>query len=379
MVHYPYRYFFILGILCAILGVGLWPLSFFGWNLVNDTLLFHKIIMIFGFLLSFACGFLITAYPSFTAGLKINRVEWWMMFIGQILIPIGALLDCYPLSLFGVLLNSVTMLYFMFNRSITGKNKLPDSFKFVWLAYIYVGIIAVLLFVKNQFLVTIDDELITNLFVTGVILNFLMGVGIKLFPVFLGLNQFNFQIIKKEPFYKSRYFIISILILLNLTLILDLNQNYKFGNVVRSLIILFLLINQFKIYQRPKISFHAIGIWLALLSIPLGIFLRSFDLFLTFGIHIFFICGFSLITLLVAGRVTASHGGHDLAHEKKNKFFILLILSAFFAGILRFIPSVVEKISIISFYNWAFIFWIVFLFSWLLIFIKKLFWPIKEA
>lgn len=379
MVHFPYRYFFILGIFCAIFGVALWPLSFYGMYLVNDTLLFHKIIMIFGFLLSFACGFLITAYPSFTAGLRVNRLEWNLMFIGQALIPVGALLDLFQISLFGVLLNSFTMLYFMLNRSLTGKNKLPDSFKFVWLAYIYVVVIAILLFFKNQFSFDVDDELLTNLFVTGVILNFLMGVGIKLFPVFLGLNQFSFQIIKKEPFHKNKSFIIGVLILLNLTLIFDLNQNYKLGNVVRSLIILFQLFSQFKIYQRPKISFHAFGIWIALLFVPLGIFLRSFDLFLAFGIHLFFICGFSLITLLVAGRVTASHGGHDLGHEKRNKIFILLILSSLAAGIFRFIPSLADSFSLISFYNWAFIFWIIFLFSWILIFIKKLFWPLKEA
>lgn len=377
MIRYPYRYFFILGILNAIFGVALWPLSFSGLNIVDDILLFHKVLLVYGFLLSFVCGFLITAYPNFTASARVKNLEWYSMFFGQLLIPVGAIFNNYAVSISGVVLNSLTMIYFMINRNLIGKNKLPNSFHYVWLAYFFVCISVILQLVRLNFNLEIDDILITNIFIAGVILNFIFGVGLKLFPVFLGHNQF--VILKNENNFWQKNKVNLSMSILNFALAFDLFQYYKIGNFVRFLVATYLIVDQFKIQKRPNNGYHGLGIWIALIFIPIGIFLRTIDRFFVFGIHIFFICGFSLITVLVAGRVSASHAGHGLEHEKQNKLFIYLIAFAIISGLLRFFPGLSEQISLITFYNFAFLFWVLFFVIWLSIFFKKLFKPIKEA
>ena len=70
----PFRIFFPIGALLALLGVALWPLYYAG-AITEYPAILHARLMIEGFMASFIIGFLGTAGPRITSAPHFTRTE----------------------------------------------------------------------------------------------------------------------------------------------------------------------------------------------------------------------------------------------------------------------------------------------------------------
>jgi len=74
----PFRVFFPLGAVLALVGVSLWPLFYFGARAVYPGIS-HARLMIEGFVASFIIGFLGTAGPRVTSSFPFSRAEFFAL------------------------------------------------------------------------------------------------------------------------------------------------------------------------------------------------------------------------------------------------------------------------------------------------------------
>lgn len=377
--NWPYSPLFMVGIIYALIGTILWPLVIKNTFFLNQIIEFHRLIMIGGFFYSFAAGFILTAFPNFTQTKKVQDIEMNLILISQSMILYGLIEDNYKFSLICFLISNIILFFFLLLRLKNKKMNPPKSFR-----YAFIGIIMAVIFC----LIEIFDadngfkNFSLHLLEYGVVLNFILAVGLKIFPVLLGnINQFQFKIDRNVKNKFIEYFNrnkndISI-VLLNLLLIYNFFFDDNRIDIFRGLLILFILQDSVKIFQRPKSkTYLTFAIWLSLLAIPIGIFLRSFASLNVFALHLYLISGLGLLTFMIAGRVTLSHGGFSLDFERSEKFIWINCLLFITAALCRFLPSVVNFIDYEISLNIAVIFWGLGIISWLKVFGAKLIAPI---
>lgn len=164
--------------------------------------------------------------------------------------------------------------------------------------------------------------------------------------------------------------------LLNLSLIVQVFGHYLIGSLAVSILLFISFHNRLKIFERPKNrTLLTLGIWISLWSIFLGTFLSSFEMFSVFGRHIYFIAGISLLTVMIASRVSLSHGGYSLHFESTSKGLIFVIILGVASASLRFIPSIQSFISYEHALICAALLWMSSNFLWLFMFGKKIYQP----
>lgn len=83
----PFRVFFPIGALLAVLGVALWPLYYAG-ALVEYPSILHARLMVEGFMASFIIGFLGTAGPRITSAPYFSRSELLLLVIPSVLLAV---------------------------------------------------------------------------------------------------------------------------------------------------------------------------------------------------------------------------------------------------------------------------------------------------
>lgn len=85
----PYAIFFPLGLLSAVLGVTLWIFVSLGWFVAYPNWQ-HANWMVFGFLISFVTGFLMTAVPRMSGTPHATKME---LKVGVLLFGVGLVLS----------------------------------------------------------------------------------------------------------------------------------------------------------------------------------------------------------------------------------------------------------------------------------------------
>jgi uncharacterized protein involved in response to NO len=145
---------------------------------------------------------------------------------------------------------------------------------------------------------------------------------------------------------------------------------------MRHLLLFFweLIFSAWKIHKLPKRkAIQAYGLWLSCIFMVLGYLCASFfPTYYVHFMHLFYISGLSLMTIMIASRVTLSHGGHDMAIESKSKAMIAVIFLFILAALTRmsagFLPS-----QYLSHLFYAATVWIVGMTVWGVIFLPKMF------
>ena len=129
---------FPLGIVFAFAGAGVWIL--FALQLFSYPGLEHARFMVGGFLLSFVCGFLMTAAPKFTASFP---AEKWEIYLAFLLCAIPVYNSTLPI---------LFLIFFLVRRFRARKQNPPPFFVFVFLG-IACGLIGSLLinFAKDEY------------------------------------------------------------------------------------------------------------------------------------------------------------------------------------------------------------------------------------
>lgn len=305
----PYQIFFPIGMLYALWGVLIWLFYLAGWMSYPGSL--HAHLMIGGFLFSFALGFLMTAVPRFTGA---RPAKSWEIVVGALLSVasfFGAHQDGIALSIL------VFLAVFFLSRFRERTHSPPKHFVFIplGLAFGIAGALMMILGVGPGRVFLFQ----------GTMLCFVLGVGGKLVGALLGWSsQPLVQITvvgttKREPVIPLN--IAVPFTVLALGFLLELTEFQGIGRVLRALSAVFVAIDAWKLHRLPKNQGRLVNwLWVSSWGLILGLALYAFVPFMGIhGLHLMFICGFGLMTLMIASRVTLAHGGYDLEIEINSR------------------------------------------------------------
>ena len=337
----PFRLFFPLGCLFGFLGNLIWPLyaitpGFFGFKPMV-----HSELMIGGFLSAFVVGFLMTAVPRFT---KTNYAGYFeilpaalFLFLSQVF----AFTQKNQLVFFFVFLTYATLLFFAQNRFRQRKSNPPSTF-------IFVGV-GLLMFLSSSLILSFGLNLQPNsvsflrtLFFQGGVLSLVLGIGGRLIPGILGWTEIveaqRAVYEQPKPFLKViPSFVLIILFFFVLSFPIEHFTSEILGRIFRASAVSAIAIFYWRLHRLPKEkSILTFFIWFSSWFVLSGSWLFAVAPSMhTHGLHLIFVGGFSLMTFMVATRVTLAHGGGEKSIEQKSKLLLTVGLLVSLATLIR--------------------------------------------
>lgn len=348
-----YRYFFPAGWLLGLWGVLIWLLFPQGIGAYPGTI--HPEVMMGGFLLCFVCGFLMTAAPRFTESYGPSR---WEQFLAQALIVL-LFVSLIPSSkayfYFSVLLLFLFLIQFLVRRFFARKANPPDAFIFVGFG-IAAGLVGDIILLCGEF-VSVPAEVYTLgrlFFLQMYVFALVLGVGSRLIPALLGWAPLPTE--KGLPA-KLKVFVILAVAFLG-TYLLEVFYLAQVANILRAVVFSVIGFNFWKLYKLPKRKDRqAFWLWVSGWFFVLGQWgiglVPSFRIHI---LHVLFIAGLALMTLMIATRVSLSHGKHDMNLEKNSKALLfgalLLILAAFTRLSAGFASHIYQSHLVYASYTW---------------------------
>ena len=363
-----YRIFFPAGFVLGFWGAFVWIL--YTLNIMSYPGLLHPEIMMGGFLLSFVLGFLCTAVPKFTNSFPCTKKELIVsvvLVIFLIISQVMASMQFFRICSFSVFL---FLFYFVLRRFLNRKANPPAPFLFVGIGILSGLVGSSILFFSQFNFISLNLITLGRLFIVqGYILSFVLGIGSRLIPSLLGFASSPDQI-QKELSVKV-YLILAGFFLI--TYIIEAFFSAYLGMVLRDFVIIFIAVVPWKIFKRPKRkAIHAYGLWISCWFLVLGHVGAS--LFLGFKMHfmhLFYVGGLSLMTILIATRVTLSHGGYNVGMEIKSKVLYVVVIFFVAAAITRFSAGLLPT-QYQSHLLYAAVVWLLGLLTWGVVFIPKI-------
>jgi uncharacterized protein involved in response to NO len=279
--------------------------------------------MMGGFLFSFALGFLMTAVPKFTGAAPCKRWELQLATALSLFSFIGSFLS---VAAFLVL---AFLCFFFFSRYRTRTHTPPKHFAFVPLGLGFGLIGSVLMMLGNGVGRTFLFQ--------GTMLALVLGVGGKLVTALLGWSDSPLvQITSLHSKSRSKFptDIVVPLTLLVLGFCLEFTPFTVAARILRALSASWIGVTAWKVYRFPRIKTRlARWLWVSCWGLIAGVWLYALSPTLGFhALHLMFMSGFGLMTIVIASRVTLAHGGYDLEIESKSKALlwssIFIVLAA---------------------------------------------------
>lgn len=365
-----YRYFFPAGWLLGLWGVFLWVL--FPWGLVTYPGLQHPEIMMGGFFLCFVAGFLMTAAPRFTGtfGPTVSEHRTSGVLIALLLVSAVWYHAIFFYSVVTALF--IFLMRYMVIRFSQRKSEPPDSF--VFLGFGLVTGLAGALVMGLSTLINMPPELRALgrlFFMQTYIMCLVVGVGSRLIPALLGFAPLPTEIsVFVTP---SRKIFVALGFLFVGSYVVESLVDERCGYLFRSGILSYILLVLWKIYRLPvRKAAQTFAIWLAAWSILLGhwaiVFFMNYRIHI---LHVILVSGLALMTLMIAVRVSLSHGKHAMVLEKNSKALIVGGGLIFLAGFTRLSASFAPHIYQ-SHLLYAAITWVVGLVIWGMVFIPRI-------
>lgn len=301
----PFRLFFPLGLIGLIIGLGVW--IHFAFNTEVYWGRTHAHLMIGIFLLNFVVGFLMTAIPRMSSGPGATTREVNLqLFTLLITFYFAFYQEEEKYFFFSVLASLLVLFIFCFKRIFFCKFTIPDVFPMV-LTALFSGIVGAIFFINGQ------QDIGNRLFYVNLILALCVGVGAKLIPMITGNGC-------SGKYFKAEFWIIGLI--LTLSCFLESFFNETFGSILRNLVMIVVFFRYWRAHRFSGVNTSvSLGVRIASVSILLGTLgLTLFPDYRLESLHILFISGFSLLTIMVASRVILAHGNHGLNLEIKNWF-----------------------------------------------------------
>lgn len=369
----PYRILFPVGVCLAILGVIPWILFSSGVIAVYPNLI-HARIMISGFLMSFVSGFLMTAVPKMSGSKSASGFE----------VSICVLLILFQvfLALFNFLAASaiVGCLQFLFLAAYLGirikeRTQDPPSI-FIFIPFgILSGFVGYVILFFQQDLSSLVVQYGKLLLYQAFILNLIVGLGSRLIPV---LSRVPGALSPLQQGVRKMFGSAVVLVLINGSFVIEAFVDKPIGLGLRFLVMSYVLLVHFKVFTK-MIEFSFLGFCLRVaavfMAVPYLLILiwPAYELNL---LHLYFISGFSLMTLMVAVRVILSHGGHSLTFETESKALIIVAGLAVAATVVRSLGPIFWPQLFLSWIVMASIFWMAAIVFWSKIFWSKIFYSL---
>lgn len=331
----PYQVFFPLGILSACVGVAVWPLYLAGF--IQYPGASHSLWMIGNFLLSFACGFLLTAVPKFTGTDPCNRGELTTI----------AILLCGCWFFFWLMpLTFIVLLGVLGRRFLRRAYSPPPHFVFVGMG-LFCGFAGSLgIFLSSQG-VALPLQPFRILFLQGLMLCLVLGVGARLLRVLLGYERSPLLRISaniREPDADTWFraegapSVIASFIFLSTGFILEFFPGLEIlGRCLRALVVGWVAFSAWKLHRLPRgKGVLAWGIWVSGWSLLVGSVVYPFSgSYAVSALHLVFIGGFGVTALLVASRVILAHGGFKVELERRSHALAWTAALIIFAALAR--------------------------------------------
>lgn len=378
----PYRIFFPLAWLMGLWGGFVWVLFALGYG--SFPAMLHPQAMIAGFLLGHVMGFLLTAGPRFTGTGALNSIEL-SIAVAIYLALCGAVVFQQPLNLsqevtFVLFALSVLAMASILGLRLLRRTKSPPA-EFVFLPF---GLVAALIGALIKILgeTSAFVSLLGNLFIyEAFILSLVLGIGSRLAPFLMGHGDAPDAVSSPAGAYvravnRQRALLLS-LIVFWLSYFLEAHfqpmgtAQIQFARVLRGLVLLYVFGFQWKLFAGPKSKTRqAWGLWGSAWMMMLGLFASSLATWRVHSLHLFYIGGLGLLTLMVATRVTLAHGSKRLILEKNSQVLYtaiaLLLLAAWSRFAAVFLPELyVQTLAV------AASLWVVGLFLWGIVFLKE--------
>lgn len=338
----PYRVLFPLGILGAVVGIGLWipqylwPASF-GYPGQS-----HAVLQIQGFLLCFIFGFLGTMLPKVHGVAPLGPVQFALFPIGLIGLS-GAALAGFPLSAqvihLGLLLNFIA---FAARRWPSRRGNPP-----VFFVFIAAGVLADAVGTAFR-IIGLSGHGPAQNFRLGALLQFqafplllIFGVGGYLLPKLFANEQIDPLRMRPAGGSLRALLLAAGLFLAGFVLeawVPAFPLSIRIGSGLRAAVWIWFLLFQLRMHRlpvksSPPMPAYLAGARLALIAMGAGmalpVFLPRYQLAWE---HLVFITGLLWLTLSVAARVLAAHGGALAAIDAHRKtvaaYGWLLLLAA---------------------------------------------------
>ncbi len=331
----PFRIFFPLGAILALCGLAPWLGHFFGYIGYPRTL--HELLMMNGFLLSFVCGFLMTAIPRFTGANYATRYEIVTVLT---MIITSAFVAFSRLQSVNYLLSSFAIIFlasFAIRRFVKRTANPPHTFIFIGLGLVLwlCGNLGQYLSARGLVQSASVAEMFQDLFTNGAIMCLVLGVGGRVMPAILGWQDVVTHMRKQYEtagsfFGKIPFAIWASICVFLLSFLLEPFISIRVCFSLRGLVTLYFGIKFWRIFQLPKNrSYLAWGIWLSAWCLAVGYFIPAIWISQEVdALHFLLVGGFSLLTLLIAMRVSFAHSPAGTDIEKRSPLILI------FAGLI---------------------------------------------
>ncbi len=330
----PYRPFFFVGYFAALVGAGVW---------ITHPLVpghpypgrLHAHLMMGVFLLSYAVGFLLTALPRLTRTSFTHRYEFLGFSLLMGWIALVGVYDPTERSFFaGTTLVAALLFVFGWRRIKRAGAALPDFFPMLFWGWFS-------LFAGSLLTFTEQGSLGEALFYQNFMLCLALGIGVFLVPKILDYPV--------APRIRGRtaFFLIGLTLTLSLVAV-ELGVAAQ-AAYARAFVASFVVLFGWNIFTKAaRKSILGSGIRLAAWMMLGGLWgLAVFPEYRLESLHVLYVGGFAVLTLMVASRVILSHGNYDLTAELKNAHIKYALCFFSLAAATRaaavFVPNGYEK------------------------------------
>ena len=360
----PFRVFFPIGALLAVLGVALWPLYYAG-ALVEYPSILHARLMIEGFLASFIIGFLGTAGPRITSAPHFTRTEVLLLVTLDLLAAGLHLGGSHRAAdfLFAFLLAAFA--FILGKRFVQRADSPPPNFVLVALGLLNGVIGALLLAIYQNELYSAPYRIGANLLEQGFVLFPILGVGPYLLARLLNISRADAlpeSRVLPPGWLPRAVFALTIGLTIDATFVVEIFGWSTPAAWLRAGAVLIYV--ALRTARRGR-SFLGDCLRFGLAAVVIGLAVEAIWPHYRIGaLHILFISGFSFIVLTVSIRVIFGHSGNAHLSEKRMPFFIVAGVLIFLAMISRYVADIVPAVRIIHLVAAA-LFWIAALLIWM--------------
>ncbi|MDQ3115333.1 MAG: NnrS family protein [Verrucomicrobiota bacterium] len=360
----PFRIFFPIGALLALLGVALWPLYYSGAIAEYPSIL-HARLMIEGFLASFIIGFLGTAGPRITSAPHFTRTEVLLLVTLDLLAAGLHLGGSHRAAdfLFAFLLAAFALI--LGKRFAQRADTPPPNFVLVALGLLNGVIGALLLAIYQTELYSAPYRIGASLLEQGFVLFPILGVGPYLLARLLNISRADAlpeSRVLPPGWLPRAVFALTIGLTIDATFVAEtLGWSTPAAWLRAGAVLIYVALRT----ARRGRSFLGDCLRFGLAAVVIGLAVEAIWPHYRIGaLHILFISGFSFIVLTVSIRVIFGHSGNAHLSEKRMPFFIVAGVLIFLAMISRYVADIVPAARIIHLVAAA-LFWIAALLIWM--------------
>jgi uncharacterized protein involved in response to NO len=360
----PFRIFFPIGALLAVLGVSLWPLYYAG-ALTEYPAILHARLMVEGFMASFIIGFLGTAGPRITSAPHFSRAEVLVLLTLDLLAAGLHFGGSHRAGDFLFALCLATFAFILGKRFVQRADSPPPNFVLVALGLLN-GVVGALLlaFYQNR-LYALPYRIGASLLEQGFVLLPVLGVA----PYFLArlLNISRADALPESrvlpPGWMPRAaFALTIGLTIDATFVAETFGWPAAAGWLRAGAVLVYLAARM---PRRGRSFLGDCLRVGLAGVVVGLAAEALRPQYRVGaLHILFISGFSFIVLTVAIRVIFGHSGNAHLFEKRLPFFIVAGVLIFLAMVSRYVADAAPAARTVHLVTGA-LFWIAGVVIWM--------------